>query len=129
MVEHEPFKEWIFVDKNCADSQPLEDWKTQLINGNYFIKHHKWGKPKLRLVWLDDKLTEISWGDPKDLVKGLKVKGMLKVSEIKELKDGLAKSKISDPRAAKRTACTFSIISGTRTLELECATVVLLLLC
>jgi hypothetical protein len=34
--------------------------------GNLFIKHHKYGNPKLRLIWLNEDLTEIHWGDPSE---------------------------------------------------------------
>ena len=117
MVELESYNEWL-VEKDADQT----DWKTLLRNGNYFTKHHSWGKPKLRLVWTDESLEVINWGDPKDQ----KSKGSIKVSDIKEIKDGLAKSSIKDKDSELRLKCCFSLITTSRTLELECPTLVTL---
>ncbi len=76
-------------------------------------------------MWTDDKVSVINWGDPKDMGDGQKIKGMMKVNELREIKDGLVKSKIRDKNAAQRMACTFSVLTAGRTLELECPTIVL----
>ncbi len=128
MVDLEPFKEWVVEEDNPEQG----DWKKELTRGkcsgekigNYFIKHHKWGKPKLRLVWADEGLTTINWGEPKESTASSKVKGAMKIREITEIREGLVNSKISDKKAAVRTACSFSLLAKGRTLELECPTTV-----
>jgi hypothetical protein len=30
------------------------------------MKHHRWSKPKMRLIWMDNKLETIYWRDSKD---------------------------------------------------------------
>ena len=75
-------------------------------------------------MWVDEELTVVNWGEPKESTRSSKVKGMMKVAEILEVKDGLVKAKISDKKAALRTACSFSVLAKGRTLELECPTAV-----
>ncbi len=71
--------------------QQASNWKTQLQQGNYFVKHHRWGKPKLRILWVDTKLEELLWREPKDSEENFK--GSIKISGITEIKDGLVKNK------------------------------------
>lgn len=78
-----------------------------LCLGNYFVKHHRWGTPKLRLVWLDEKGTRIYWSTPKN--SKAKPRGHLEVSKIVCIKDGLVKArKIAD---ISRQNNIFSIVT------------------
>ena len=60
-----------------------------------FVKHHRWGKPKLRLVFLSPELHEIYWVDPKMSAKPDqgKIKGKILTKDIKEIRSGFIKSK------------------------------------
>jgi hypothetical protein len=122
MVELEVYNEWL-VEHDIVQI----DWKLQVINGNLFIKHHRWGKPKLRHVWVDKELNNIYWGDSNETEKSKIVKGSIPVKDLKEVKEGLVKSSISDKKATQRNRCTFTLISKSRTLELECPTQVMFL--
>lgn len=119
MVELKAYDEWL-IEKDIVQV----DWKLQVTSGNFFIKHHRWGKPKLRHVWVDDGFKRIYWSDPNCTGNSKTAKGSMQVRDMKEVKEGLVKSRISskDKKAAQRDQCTFSIISKSRTLELECPT-------
>ena len=68
-----------------------------IILGSYFIKHHKWGSPKVRIVFVSHNFKDILWADPKQLAKNEgKCLGKIKISDIRSIVDGL-QSKF-DPR-------------------------------
>ena len=82
------------------------------------MKHHKWGKEKLRMVWLDDKTKSIYWGCPKTAPKCHL--GGIDVSTILSIREGLVKAKkLVDQH---RMENTFTIVTCKRTLELEAPT-------
>lgn len=117
MVELEVYNEWLLEEELV----PV-DWKTQISKGNYFIKHHRWGKAKLRRVWIDEEFENIYWSNPNDECNLKFAKGSIKIKDVKEVKEGLVKSKIGNRNANQRNKCTFSLITKARTLELECNT-------
>ena len=120
MVELEAYNEWL-VERDVAQT----DWEMQVIKGNLFIKHHRWGKPKLRHVWVNNELTRINWSDHNDTGNPKTAKGSIPVEDLKEVKEGLVNSWINGKKADQRNKCTFSLISRLRTLELECPTQVI----
>ena len=71
------------------------------------MKHHKWTKPKLRLIWSSERLDEIFWADPKESRDTNKIKGRIKVKDMKEVKTGLHKSKITEGNLYSCTHLTY----------------------
>jgi hypothetical protein len=63
------------------------DWRESLQKGNYFMKHHLWGKNKLRMVWMDADSTKIFWGAPEK--SPAQSKGFIKVNCIIQIIDGI----------------------------------------
>lgn len=41
--------------------------KYNIILGNFFIKHHEHGSPKLRHIWVTEDLSSICWADPSEI--------------------------------------------------------------
>mmetsp|Transcript_33790 Transcript_33790/g.24834 ORF Transcript_33790/g.24834 Transcript_33790/m.24834 type:complete len:223 (+) Transcript_33790:177-845(+) len=78
----------------------VKDWRDFLQEGNYFIKHNKWSKPKLRKVWVDFSLTYLYWSNSTTLQELRREKGnqrleekgqyrgRIAIKEIKSVKDG-----------------------------------------
>ena len=44
--------------------QTIEIFKETLISGEHFIKHHRFGSPKLRFINLDPETNQLFWRDP-----------------------------------------------------------------
>ena len=67
----------------------METDKDKLTNGNFFIKHHRYSKPKIRHIWCSEDLTQIFWGSPKDLGKvGRKAAGSILAAEVVRICNG-----------------------------------------
>ena len=49
------------------------------IKGAYFIKHHKYGAPKLRHVSMDPELTKVFWREPNQFNQKDSFKGFIEV--------------------------------------------------
>jgi hypothetical protein len=44
--------------------QTIDLFKETLISGEHFIKHHRFGSPKLRFIDLDPETNKLFWRDP-----------------------------------------------------------------
>ena len=122
MIELEPYNEWI------VEGELMQvDWKIQLTQGNCFIKHHRWGKAKLRHIWVDKDFQAIYWSELNNKCNKKLAKGNMKIKDIREVREGLVKSRIRDKRVTQRKRCSFALVSKSRTLELECPTEVRLM--
>eukprot|EP00347_Sterkiella_histriomuscorum_P021514 403333711 len=89
-----------------------------LINGNYFIKHNRWSKPKLRKIWYDSQKQRICWGDPKKSTSN--IKGYFTLKCIRDIKEGQSKS--TKAKCPNQTSKIFSISARFKSLELEAPT-------
>jgi len=117
----DPFKEF----------RNLHEWKEKLLNGFYFVKHHKWGSAKLRFVWLTDDLDCLQWSAH----RSMKPKGTIFVKDILYIEEDskIGKSYPSKLKKAQSeanvtlgnlTECTqFSIVAKGRCLNLEAPTI------
>lgn len=87
------------------------------------MKHHPWGKPRLRLIFANEDLTELYWADPKITTKADsngKYKGKILTAAIKDVKDGFYKASKSNVKD-KLDRC-FCIRTKNRVIELEAPT-------
>ena len=113
------------------EAEPIRveaEWMKVLKKGNLFVKHHKWGKPKLRLIFSNADVSEIYWADPSMTTKidaNSKFKGKILTSEIKDVRDGFIKAKKAS--VGDKIECCFTIRTKNRTIELEAPTKVSLL--
>jgi hypothetical protein len=62
----------------------------QLV-GYLFVKHVKWGSPKLRLVHADD--DQLYWSETDYMYDRSKSKGSIPLSSIISIKDGLERAR------------------------------------
>ena len=90
--------------------------------GYAFLKYGKWGKPKLKVVYLTKDLTQLRWMNPKNL----KATGFVWVDLIEGILPG-RKTKVMKKHTNKKMsdhkhACSFSIICSNRTVDLEAPT-------
>jgi len=105
---------------DLTDPAADDNWLDALRSGNFFIKHHPWTAPKLRLIWVTTDLKEIHWADPK---KPQLSKGLIRVSEISDIRDGITKGKtLSKTSNQTRYDNIFTLNTAKRTLELEAPT-------
>ncbi|CAD8093960.1 unnamed protein product [Paramecium sonneborni] len=86
--------------------------------GEVFVKHHKYGVEKIRLVYIQDDI--LYWTKPDDINK-LKPKGKIKLEDILQIENGLKKAK--KLKDLDRSSNCFSIITKERTLELEASNI------
>ncbi|CAD8101414.1 unnamed protein product [Paramecium sonneborni] len=86
--------------------------------GEIFVKHHKFGAEKIRLIYILDGM--LYWTKPDDLSK-LKPKGKINLEDILQIENGLKKAK--KLKDFDRSINCFSIITKERTLELEASNI------
>ncbi|CAD8083844.1 unnamed protein product [Paramecium primaurelia] len=86
--------------------------------GEVFVKHHKFGVEKIRLIYILDDI--LYWTKPEDFNKQ-KPKGKIKLEDILQIENGLKKAK--KLKDLERASNCFSIITKERTLELEASNI------
>lgn len=89
----------------------------KLSGGNVFTKHGRRGKPHARKVWLSDDLEEIWYQDPEQKKRAKKIRCEA-ITDVYIGRDTTAVLRRSDIAAVKDALC-FSIVTPSRTLDLE----------
>ena len=89
----------------------METDKEKLINGNFFIKHHRYSKPKIRHVWCSPDMKQIFWDEVQYVgVKGRKPAGFINASDVIQIVNGQIQSrKISKEESRERGNNIFTL--------------------
>jgi hypothetical protein len=98
-----------------------------LVHGFQIVKHGRSGKPKARLMWLSDDLTELLWrtdrvldrlvGDGQRGIPMIHVVGVTAGTQTQLLAARVALGRI----ALGASPCFFSLLTPSRTLDMQAA--------
>lgn len=115
--------------QTLEESSPLTEEQIAVIMkdpfkiGTFFLKYRQFRDPAIRFVWVSVEGDRLCWSKPGEKHLRTEVRGFVRISDIKRIKDGLDRTRgLPKENKELRLACSFTVYASDKTIELEAPT-------